>query len=77
MRVLLAEDEETIAVTLCHALEDAGHEVVRAGDTRAALEQLAAGKSRRGRDRHPHARCRRHGGSCAARWSSIRAGRCS
>ena len=43
MRVLLAEDEETIAVTLCHALEDAGHEVVRAGDTRAALEQLAAG----------------------------------
>ena len=37
MRVLLAEDEETIAVTLRHALEDAGHRVTHAADTRAAL----------------------------------------
>ena len=29
MRILLAEDEVTIAVTLTHALEAAGHEVVR------------------------------------------------
>jgi len=41
MRVLLAEDEETIAVTLSHALGDAGHEVLRAPDTRVALELLA------------------------------------
>jgi DNA-binding NtrC family response regulator len=42
MLVLLAEDEETIAVTLRHALEDAGHEVVHAPDTHAALELLEA-----------------------------------
>jgi DNA-binding NtrC family response regulator len=41
VRVLLAEDEETIAVTLRHALEDAGHQVLHAPDTRAALERLA------------------------------------
>ncbi len=40
MKVLLAEDEETIAVTLRHALEDAGHQVLHAPDTRAALQQL-------------------------------------
>jgi len=40
VRVLLAEDEETIAVTLRHALEDAGHQVVHAPDTRTALEHL-------------------------------------
>jgi len=40
MRVLLAEDEETIAVTLRHALEDAGHEVLLAPHTTAALERL-------------------------------------
>ena len=41
MRVLLAEDEETIAVTLRHALEDAGHSVLSAPDTKRALELLA------------------------------------
>ena len=41
MRVLLAEDEETIAVTLQDALEEAGHKVVHAADTQAALEVLA------------------------------------
>jgi len=41
MRVLLAEDEETIAVTLQDALEEAGHEVHHAADTAAALEVLA------------------------------------
>jgi DNA-binding NtrC family response regulator len=40
MRVLLAEDEETIAVTLRHALEDSGHEVLHAPDTNRALELL-------------------------------------
>ncbi len=40
MRVLLAEDEETIAVTLRDALEEAGHEVVHAADTAAALALL-------------------------------------
>ena len=40
MRVLLAEDEETIAITLRHALEDAGHEVVHAPDTASALVEL-------------------------------------
>ncbi len=40
MRVLLAEDEETIAVTLRHALEDAGHQVHHAPDTGRALEAL-------------------------------------
>ena len=40
MRVLLAEDEETIAVTLRHALEDAGHQVVHAPDTGTALARL-------------------------------------
>ena len=41
MRVLLAEDEETIAVTLRDALEDAGHDVLLAPDTAAALAVLA------------------------------------
>ncbi len=40
MRVLLAEDEETIAVTLRHALEDAGHQVLHAPDTGTALARL-------------------------------------
>ena len=40
MRVLLAEDEETIAVTLRDALEEAGHEVVHAPDTDTALALL-------------------------------------
>lgn len=43
MRVLLADDEETIAVTLCDALEEAGYEVVSAGDTDSALAALEAG----------------------------------
>ena len=42
MRVLLAEDEETIAVTLKDALEEAGHQVQHAPDTAGALEILAA-----------------------------------
>ncbi len=40
MRVLLAEDEVTIFVTLRDALEEAGHVVLGATDTRAALEAL-------------------------------------
>jgi DNA-binding NtrC family response regulator len=40
MRVLLAEDEETIAVTLTDALKDAGHEVWYAPDTAEALRRL-------------------------------------
>ncbi|MEO0650662.1 MAG: sigma-54 dependent transcriptional regulator [Planctomycetota bacterium] len=40
MKVLLAEDEETIAVTLGDALADAGHEVTHAPHTAAALEAL-------------------------------------
>jgi len=40
MRILLAEDEVTIAVTLTDALEEAGHEVVQAADTGAALAAL-------------------------------------
>jgi len=40
MRILLAEDEVTIFVTLRDALEEAGHEVLGATDTRAALELL-------------------------------------
>ncbi len=38
MRVLLAEDEETIAVTLKDALEEAGHQVDHAPETSQALE---------------------------------------
>jgi DNA-binding NtrC family response regulator len=41
MRVLLAEDEVTIAVTLQDALEAAGHSVFPAGETSRALEILA------------------------------------
>ena len=40
MRVLLAEDEVTIRVTLADALEDAGHSVVAVEDTAAALAAL-------------------------------------
>jgi DNA-binding NtrC family response regulator len=40
MRVLLADDEVTIAVTLRDALEDAGHEVLYAPDTGEALRLL-------------------------------------
>jgi DNA-binding NtrC family response regulator len=40
MRVLLAEDEVTIAVTLRDALEAAGHAVLNAADTNAAIASL-------------------------------------
>lgn len=40
MRVLLADDEVTIAVTLSDALKDAGHEVFLATDTDSALRLL-------------------------------------
>lgn len=40
VRVLLAEDEVTIAVTLRDDLEDAGHEVLHAEDTQTALALL-------------------------------------
>lgn len=40
MRILLAEDEETIAVTLGDALEAAGHEVLHASDGQRAIELL-------------------------------------
>ncbi len=43
MRILLAEDEVTIAVTLQDALEAAGHEVLHAPDTARALAALEAG----------------------------------
>jgi len=42
MRVLLADDEVTIFVTLRDALEEAGHDVVGATDTRSALALLEA-----------------------------------
>ena len=42
MKVLLAEDEVTIAVTLGDALEEAGHTVFVAPDTERALELLQA-----------------------------------
>ena len=44
MRVLLAEDEVTIFVTLRDALEDAGHVVIGAQDTAAALAALEGGE---------------------------------
>ena len=40
MKVLLADDEVTVFVTLRDALEEAGHEVLGATDTRSALEAL-------------------------------------
>lgn len=40
MRVLLAEDEVTIVVTLRDSLEEAGYEVVHAPDTDSALQAL-------------------------------------
>ena len=40
MRILLAEDEPTIAVTLTDDLSDAGHEVLHVEDTESALEAL-------------------------------------
>jgi two-component system NtrC family response regulator len=40
MRILLAEDEVTIFVTLRDALEEAGHEVIGATETSAAFEAL-------------------------------------
>jgi two-component system NtrC family response regulator len=40
MRVLLAEDEETIVITLRDALEEAGFEVMHAADTDTAIEFL-------------------------------------
>ena len=42
MRILLAEDEVTIVITLRDALEEAGHEVVHAADTQSALAALEA-----------------------------------
>ncbi len=44
MRVLLAEDEVTIAVTLKDELEAAGHNVLSAGDTASALALLDSGR---------------------------------
>jgi len=41
MRILLAEDEVTIFVTLRDALEEAGHVVLGATDTRSAFDVLA------------------------------------
>ncbi|TDJ65932.1 MAG: sigma-54-dependent Fis family transcriptional regulator [Planctomycetota bacterium] len=41
MRILLAEDEVTIFVTLRDALEEAGHEVIGATETESALAVLA------------------------------------
>ena len=43
MRLLLAEDEKSIAVTLADALRDAGHTVEVTGDGQAALDALRAG----------------------------------
>jgi len=43
VRILLAEDEVTIAVTLGDALTAAGHEVLAAGDTAQALTILESG----------------------------------
>lgn len=40
MRILLAEDETTIAITLGDELEDAGHSVARFEDGRAAIAWL-------------------------------------
>jgi DNA-binding NtrC family response regulator len=40
MRVLIADDEVTIAVTLRDALEEAGHEVLHAADTAAAIDLI-------------------------------------
>jgi DNA-binding response OmpR family regulator len=40
MKILLVEDERTIAVTLGHDLADAGHEVVHTPDGRHALRLL-------------------------------------
>ena len=40
MKVLLADDEVTITVTLADALSDAGHEVLIASDTSSALQLL-------------------------------------
>ena len=40
MKVLLADDEVTITVTLADALGDAGHEVFVATDTDSALRLL-------------------------------------
>ncbi|MFT7485124.1 MAG: DNA-binding NtrC family response regulator, partial [Candidatus Paceibacteria bacterium] len=40
MRVLLADDEITISVTLGDALSEAGYEVVRVEDTDSALKAL-------------------------------------
>jgi DNA-binding NtrC family response regulator len=42
MKILLADDEKTIAVTLGDALRSAGHAAVVVGDGESALESLAA-----------------------------------
>lgn len=47
MRILLAEDEPTIAMTLTDDLEDAGHEVLHAGDTAQAIAYLEGPEERR------------------------------
>jgi DNA-binding NtrC family response regulator len=44
MRILLAEDEVTIVVTLRDALEEAGHQVVHAADTAHAVAALERGE---------------------------------
>ncbi|MBK9383475.1 MAG: response regulator [Planctomycetes bacterium] len=40
MRILLAEDEKTIAITLRDALEEVGHRVEWVADGREAKEEL-------------------------------------
>jgi DNA-binding NtrC family response regulator len=40
MKILLVEDEKTIAITLCDDLENAGHEVVHTADGTQALQLL-------------------------------------
>jgi DNA-binding NtrC family response regulator len=71
MRVLLAEDEITIAVTLRDALEAAGHTVLPASDTAAAIAILESGSPR---PCSPTSACPAKAGwrCCSARSSSIR-----
>ncbi|MFT7677928.1 MAG: DNA-binding NtrC family response regulator [Planctomycetota bacterium] len=47
MRILLAEDEPTIAMTLTDDLEDAGHVVLHAGDTAQAIAYLEGDEGQR------------------------------
>jgi DNA-binding NtrC family response regulator len=47
VRILLAEDEPTIAMTLTDDLEDAGHVVLHAGDTAQAIAYLEGDEGQR------------------------------